>query len=99
MHLDVFERRIETRLKDALKRVFFLKASKRVQICGETSDASFRCIQTRLDSFFLGKIILFAQIAAASSSCLHDDHLFYAASNRTIIFIFIHTLKLCGERG
>jgi hypothetical protein len=47
---------------------------------------------------FWEKIILFAQIAAAALSYLHDDHLFHAASNRTIIlFLYIRLNHALSE--
>ncbi len=49
---------------------------------------------------FLGKkILLFAQIRAASPSGSHDGHLFHEAHEQDKFYIFIRTFKLRDEWG
>jgi hypothetical protein len=93
--LDAFHKRVWMRLMDEFGRIrcftIYSDAFKRTQ----KEDASKRvCIL-----FFGKRIVQFAQIRTASPSISHDGQLFLEAYEQDKYSIFIHTLKLCGERG
>ena len=75
-------------------------------------DASDRRVETRFtDAFtriqklnafrfdFWEKILLFAQIRAASPSSSYDGHLFHEEYEQDKFYICIRSFKLCDERG